>query len=176
VRGELTRASLRELMQELARTSPKRGTFVVYIVGGGTAVLCGWRSSTIDADLYAEREEVFRDIQGIKERLRLNVEFVRPEHFVPPLAGTDGRHVFVERIGNVEFYHYDPYAQLLSKIVRGFRKDLLDARRFVASGMVDPEAFRALVAAIPTSAYARYPNLTRAAVVDAVEAFLGRPR
>ena len=172
MRRELTGEALRELMSELARTAPRRRSFRVYVVGGGTAVLAGWRSSTIDADLSADRDEVFRDIQGIKERLRLNVEFVRPEDFVPALAGSAARHRFIERVGNIDFHHYDPYAQLLSKVVRGFRKDLLDAERFVGSGWVDPRRFRDLVESIPDSAYARYPNLSRASVVDAVGAFL----
>jgi len=174
VRRELTREALRELMEELSRTAPDRESFRVYVLGGGTAVLAGWRSSTIDADLYAEREEVFRDVQGIKERLRLNIEFARPEQFVPALAGSAERHLFIDRVGNVDFYHYDPYAQLLSKIVRGFRKDLLDADRFVTSGMVDPRRFRTLVRGIPESAYARYPNLSRVSVLATVNEFLSR--
>lgn len=169
VRRELTREALRELMEEIARTAPREESFRVYIVGGGTAVLEGWRNSTIDADLFAERDEVFRDVQGIKERLRLNVEFARPEFFVPQLGGSGDRHVFVDRVGGVEFYHYDPYAQMFSKLVRGFRKDLLDAESFVRSGMVDVARFRALVRQIPDSAYAGYPNLTRDAVWGAVE-------
>lgn len=68
-------------------------------------------------------------------------------------------------------YHYDPHSQMLSKIVRGFGKDLRDADRFVSSGMVDPAEFRALVGGIPQAAYARYPSLTRAAVAAAVEQF-----
>ena len=64
-------------MGELARTAPRGGMFRVYLVGGGTAVLAGWRSATIDADLCADRDEVFRDIQGIKERLQLNIR-IRP--------------------------------------------------------------------------------------------------
>lgn len=159
-------------MHELARTAPREGAFRVYFVGGGTAVQAGWRTATIDADLHADDEAVFRDVQGIKERLAINIELARPEHFVPPLEGSADRHVFVDRVGNVEFDHYDPYAQLLSKIVRGFRKDLLDAERFVSSGMVDPGRFLQLVKRIPDSAYARYPNLSRAAVEDAVEEFL----
>lgn len=155
-------------MRELARTAPTGGRFRVYLVGGGTAVLQGWRPSTIDADLYAEREEVFQDVQGIKNRLALNIEIARPEHFVPPLAGTDDRHVFIDRVGDIDFFHYDPYAQLLSKIVRGFRKDLLDADDFLSSGMVDPARFRDLVWAIPDSTFTRYPNLSRDAVRAAV--------
>ena len=172
MRRELTREALHELMEELARTAPRGPTFRVFVVGGGTAVLSGWRPSTIDADLYAERDEVFRDIQGIKARLGLDVEFARPEQFVPPLPGTPDRHVFIERLGDVEFFHYDPYAQLLSKIVRGFRKDLLDAERFLESGMVDPESFRTLVDGIPDAEYARYPALSPEGVRAAVAGFL----
>lgn len=102
VRRPLTREAFRELMEELARTAPAGRSFEVYVVGGGTAVLAGWRPATIDADLYAERDEVFRDIQAIKERLRLNVEFARPEHFVPPLAGSSDRHVFIDRVGRID--------------------------------------------------------------------------
>lgn len=69
-----------------------------------------------------------------------------------------------------------PYAQTLSKIVRGFRKDLRDAERFVESGMVDPDRFRALVRAIPESEYARYPNLSPDSVAAAVDDFLSGRR
>jgi hypothetical protein len=172
LRRELTGEALRELMSELARAAPRRRSFRVYVVGGGTAVLAGWRSATLDADLYADRDEVFRGIQGIKGRLRLNIEFVRPEDFVPALQGTAERHRFIERVGSIDFYHYDPYAQLLSKVVRGFRKDLLDAQRFVSSGWVDPRGFRDLVGAIPDSAYSRYPSLSRESVLEAVRGFL----
>jgi len=144
----------------------------VYFVGGATAVLQGWRASTIEADLYAGKDAIFHDIQNIKERLQLNIEFARPEDFVPALAGSDDRHVFIETIGNVSFYHYDPYAQLLSKVVRGFNRDLQDAKSFLDSGLVDPERFRALVGEISDAAYAKYPSLSRRAVQDAVEDFL----
>ena len=172
MREELTQDRLRALMQEVARTSPRGKTYRVYLVGGGTAVHAGWRSSSIDADLFSEDEAVFRDIQGIKERLNINVEFARPEHFVPALRDSDNRHVFVETVGRVSYFHYDPYAQVLSKVVRGFQQDLDDARHFVQSGMVDTQMLRALVEQIPESAYARYPNLSRPAVLQALEEFL----
>jgi hypothetical protein len=159
-------------MEELARTAPRGGTFRVYLVGGGTAVYAGWRDSSIDVDLFSDDEEVFRDIQDIKERLNVNIEFARPEHFVPPLDGSAERHLLIESHGGVSFYHYDPYAQVLSKVVRGFERDLEDARRFVLSGMVDPIRLRSLVEEIPEAAWAKYPNLTNSAVRAAVEVFL----
>ena len=174
VRHELTREGLDDLMKELARSAPGRRSFKVYFVGGGTAVYAGWRASTIDADLYSDDEQVFHDIQGIKERLNVNIEFARPEDFVPPLSGSDNRHVFIKAVSRVSFFHYDPYAQILSKLVRGFERDVQDARCFISSGMVDTRRLRALVGEIPNEAYAKYPALTKRAVLDAVEDFLSQ--
>ncbi len=53
-------------------TSPYR----VYLVGGATAVLLGWRDSTIDVDLkiIPESDEVFRSLPPLKERFQMNIE------------------------------------------------------------------------------------------------------
>jgi len=122
--------------------------------------------------LYAANEAVFHDIQRIKETQRINVEFARPEHFVPPLAGAADRHLFIATLGGVSYFHYDPYSQVLSKVVRGFRRDLEDARRFIDTGLVDVARLQTLVDAIPDSAFAKYPALSPAAIRDAVNAFL----
>lgn len=172
MRNEITRDRLRALMVEFARTAPRGGTYRVYLVGGGTAVYAGWRDSSIDVDLFSDDEEVFRDIQGIKERLNVNIEFARPEHFVPPLQGSSERHLPIETHGGISFFHYDPYAQILSKVVRGFERDLEDARQFILRGMVDPVRLRSLVVEIPDPIWSKYPSLTRPAVLEAVEEFL----
>lgn len=46
----------------------------VYLVGGVSAVLFGWRSSTVDIDLKIEPEldEILRRLPEIKEELQLN--------------------------------------------------------------------------------------------------------
>jgi hypothetical protein len=163
-------------MEAIGESAPRGVPYRVYVVGGGTAVYYEWRKTSIDADLFSEDDEVFRDIQAIKERLNVNVEFVRPEYFVPPLEGSSNRHVYIDTFGSVGFYHYDPYAQVLSKIVRGFVRDLDDARRFITSGMVDPETLGALVEGISDASYARYPNLTSAGVRAAVKSFLSGSR
>ncbi len=175
MRNPLTRERLLALMHELARTAPRRGVYRVYITGGGTAVYLGWRKASVDADLSADRDEVFRDIQGVKERLKANIEFASPADFVPPLKGSAARHIPIEKIGGVTFFHYDPYMQLLAKITRGFQRDLDDARNFLRSGLVDAQKFKSLIAEIPDSAYSKYPNLSRAGVEKAVEDFLAKP-
>lgn len=172
--ASLTREHLVRLMKELAQSAPRRGAFRVYLVGGGTEIYLGWRRSSINVDLFSEEDVVFRDIQKIKERLNINIEFARPEDFVPPLEGSADRHVFIEKRGAISFYHYDPYAQLFSKVVRGFARDLEDARNFVESATVDPGQFRALVRNIPDAAYAGYPSLSRKGVEAAVNRFLSQ--
>lgn len=176
MRPEVTRDRLRALLHAIAESAPGPGPYRVYLVGGGTAVYVGWRPSSVDADLFSEEEEVFARIQEIKERLKINVEFARPEQFVPPLPGTENRHVFLERIGAVDFFHYDPYAQVLAKVVRGFARDMDDAEHFVREGMVDPEVLRELVASVPEDAYSRYPALSAAAITGAVRGFLATLR
>ena len=88
------------------------------------------------------------------------------------MPGSEDRHIFIEAIGGVSFFHYDPYAQLFSKIVRGFRQDLEDAGRFLDDGLVDTERFRKLVHGIPAESYSRYPSLSQATVEDVVQDFL----
>jgi hypothetical protein len=174
VREPLTRDRLHALMRALAGSAPAGARIRAYFVGGATAVDRGWRGSTIDADLHATDDRLFTGIQSIKDRLSVNVELARPEQFVPPLEGSEHRHIFVETIGQVDYFHYDPYAQLLSKVVRGFRRDIEDAGRFLDDGLVEAERFRELVRAIPDESYSRYPNLSRAGVETAVEQFLSR--
>ena len=159
-------------MKELARSARVDKEYRVFLVGGGSALIGGWRESTIDADLYSDDEDIFRDVQELKERLQVNIEFARPENFVPPLEGSRQRHLFIRKMGRVSYYHYDPYSQALSKIVRGFTRDLADAEAFITSGMVDAGRLRALVNAIPDSAWAKYPALSSRAVRSAVDDFL----
>ena len=57
----------------------------VFLVGGTSAVLLGWRDSTMDVDLAVrpENDAMLRAIPHLKERLHLNVEFASPDLFIP---------------------------------------------------------------------------------------------
>lgn len=52
----------------------------VYFVGGGSAVLFGWRPTTIDLDLKlsSNDDEILRILAEAKERLRINIELASP--------------------------------------------------------------------------------------------------
>jgi len=111
-----------------------------YLTGGATAVLIGWRASTIDVDirLVPESDVLMRAIQRIKEELEINVELAAPDDFIPVPAGWEGRSVFVATEGRTSFYHFDPYSQALGKLERAHEQDLSDVRAMIDRGLVEP--------------------------------------
>jgi hypothetical protein len=129
-----------------------------YLTGGATAVLYGWRSSTIDVDLrlIPESDRLYQAIPRLKESLRVNVELAAPDQFIPELPGWRDRSIFVAKNGRVSFFHYDLYAQALAKIERGHRQDLVDVRELLERGLIEPASLRRLFEAIEPFLY-RYP-------------------
>ena len=97
---------LREFMRALGRgvTHPAR----VYFTGGATAVLHGWRDSTIDVDLkLVPDDEILRAIPALKERLSMNIELAAPDDFIPVRNGWEERSAFVAQEGPLTFFHFD---------------------------------------------------------------------
>jgi hypothetical protein len=142
----------------------------LYLVGGATAVLQGWRPSTIDVDLVLipESDEILRAIPELKRDLELNVEIAAPHHFIPELPGWQERSLFVEQIRQLSIYHYDPYSQALSKLERRHAKDVTDVESMVAAGLVDPERLGSLFESIEPELY-RFPAIDPASFRRAVE-------
>jgi hypothetical protein len=112
----------------------------VYLVGGTTAVLLGWRETTIDVDFVMRPEDdaLLRAIPELKERLHINVEMASPLDFIPVPPGWEDRGTFIAQVRRVSFYHFDLYAQALAKVERGHRQDLDDVREMLARGLVEP--------------------------------------
>ena len=126
---ELTDADrLRRFMQALGAEAESETR--VYLTGGATAVLLGWRATTIDVDVTFEPEEdaVLRALPRLKDELLVNVELVSPAHFVPVPAGWEARSPVVAREGRLTFRHFDPYAQALAKLERAHAQDLASFR------------------------------------------------
>ena len=101
---------------------PRRGR--IYLVGGASAVLLGWRAMTVDVDLKLDPEPIgaFEAIAELKDSLDINIELAAPDQFIPALPGWRERSPFVARHGRVAFHHYDFYGQALGKIERGHRR------------------------------------------------------
>jgi hypothetical protein len=132
----------------------------VYLTGGGSAVLLGWRPGTIDVDIRVvpELDSLFRALPGLKEELQLNIELASPADFIPELPGWEMRSRFITREGKVSFFHYDLYAQALAKIERGHELDIADVAAMLERGLVDREKLRGLFEEIFPKLY-RYPAI-----------------
>ena len=172
MRGLADTARLRRFFEELAREA--EGDVDIYVTGGATAVLIGWRASTIDADILMvpEQDALYRALPRLKEELQINVEIASPAHFIPELPGWKERRLLIDRVGRVAFYHYDPYSQALAKVERGHAKDLADVAQLLARGLVEPRRLRQLFEAIQPRMH-RYPAVDPASFRKRLEEALG---
>ncbi len=158
MRPPVEKAKLRELARALGRVTSEPAR--LYLTGGATAVIEGWRASTVDVDIRLEPEldVLLRQLPTLKERLDVNIELVSPADFIPELPGWRERSPFVFRDGNISVHHFDLYSQALAKIERGFDQDLQDVAEMIERELVSPPRLRALFTAIEDDLY-RYPAI-----------------
>lgn len=158
MRSTVDPSKVQQLLRELGRRA--RGPGRIYLVGGASALLKGWRSSTIDVDIKLDPEPkgIFEAIAELKRELDLNIELASPDHFLPPLPDWRARSQFIERHGQVEFFHYDFRAQALAKLARGHDRDLADVQAMVERGLVLVEELAEALESIRAQLI-RYPAL-----------------
>jgi hypothetical protein len=148
-----------------------------YFTGGATAVLSGWRPSTIDVDLklVPESDLLLQAIPRLKERLQVNVELASPDDFIPVPVGWEDRSPFIARHGHLSFHHFDLYSQTLAKLERGHAQDLVDVRTMLDRGLIEAHRGLTYFDAIEPELY-RYPAVDPASFRRAVQAAFGGPR
>jgi hypothetical protein len=170
MRAEADKVRLERFMVALGNLV--RGPGRIYLTGGATAVLHGWRETTIDVDLKPDPEPpgLFEALARLKDELDINVELASPDHFIPAIPGWEQRSLYIARHGPVEFFHYDPYAQALSKLLRGHDRDLLDVRSLVRAGLVEKDRLREMFGRIE-ALLIRYPALDPATFRESVARF-----
>jgi hypothetical protein len=170
MRESVTSERLRAFMRELAADAREEGR--VYFTGGASAVVRGWRDSTVDVDvkLVPDSDAILRAIPALKERLQINVELASPADFVPELPRWQERSIFIARERRLDFFHYDFYSQALAKLERGHRKDRDDIEAMVRDGLVQRATLLALFVEIEPLLF-RYPAIDAASLRRTVAAF-----
>lgn len=173
MRHELDAERVRRFMQKLG--SQVRGAGRVYLTGGASALLFGWRSSTADVDIRLDPEPLgaFEAIRDLKRDLDMNIELASPQDFLPELDGWRARSVFISREGQVDFFHYDFNAQALSKIARGHDRDLSDVEQMLQRGLIREEDLSKFFEAMKPGLI-RYPALDADALQARLQTFLER--
>jgi hypothetical protein len=168
MRALADRERIQRFMQRLGEAAD--GETRAYFTGGATAVLHGWRATTIDVDLklVPERDSLLRAIPILKERLQINVELASPDQFIPVPDGWEDRSPFIVQEGRLAFHHFDLYAQALAKVERGHAQDLADVDEMLRRGMIEPEGAIEYFVRIEPRLY-RYPAVDGASFRQAVE-------
>jgi hypothetical protein len=169
MRRPVDAARVREFMRALGREADREGR--AYLVGGSTAVLMGWRQSTIDIDLKLEPESdrLLRAIADLKERLDVNLELASPDQFIPELPGWRERSQWIAREGKLDFHHYDVYAQALAKLERGHTQDRADVEQMISRRLVELGELQRRFDEIEPLLY-RFPAIDPSSFRQAVEA------
>lgn len=173
MRALLDAERLRRFIDALGQAA--RGPGTVYLTGGASAVLVGWRTSTVDVDLKLDPEPAgaFDAIARLKDELDVNVELASPDQFIPALPGWRERSRHITRVREVTFCHYDYYAQALAKLERAHARDIADVEAMVERGLVE----RGRVAGYFDDVRAelvRYPAIDVETYAASVAEFVGR--
>lgn len=161
-------------MERLGRaaSSPLR----VYLVGGSSAVLMGWRDATIDVDLAMRPSDdaMLRAIPDTKNALDINIELASPADFIPLPAGWEDRSPLIARRHHASFHHFDFYSQALAKLERGHRQDVGDVRAMWERGLVEPNRLQQYFDEIEPELF-RFPAIDPPAFRRAVTAMFAEP-
>ena len=170
MRERVSGKALEQFMKAVGRAGKTSAR--IYFVGGATAVMLGWRETTIDIDLklVPEVNEILRALPELKERLEINVELASPADFIPTLPGWEDRSQYIGREGTVDFFHYDFYAQALAKLERAHATDMIDVKQMLERGLVEPARLLELFTRIEELLY-KYPAIDPKSFRQAVEDF-----
>jgi hypothetical protein len=173
MRSSVDPQKIEQLMEALGKEA--RGPGCIYFTGGTSALLIGWRGSTVDVDIRLDPEPsgIFQAIAKLKQELNINIELASPQDFLPSLPGWRDRSVFIVKRGQISFYHYDFTAQALAKLSRGFDRDIRDVEAMYDRKLFSltklGECFEAIVPEI-----IRFPSLNADVLKSRVENFIDR--
>src|SRR5215469_12819065 len=158
MRRKVTVETLRRFMQELAGAARSPGN--VYLTGGATALLLGFRQQTIDIDIKLDPEPagVFEAIAALKNQLHVNVELASPNYLIPANRRWRETSRYVASIGQLQFYHYDFTLQVLAKLERGHAQDLEDVANLIRGGFTTAPDVESALAEIEPGLL-RYPAI-----------------
>ena len=128
---------IQSVLQKLGERVPQSSRLI--LVGGGALALLGSPRLTIDIDFVGDDvspSELHQTIMQAAKELKIFVEPVPMEKFIPLPDGSSDRNIRICQFGNLEVFVADPYSIALSKLDRGFDTDFDDIIFLIQSGHV----------------------------------------
>jgi hypothetical protein len=120
-------SELHSVLNDLGERVPPASQLV--LVGGSALMLLGSPRPTLDIDFYGDDihpSELHRQILNIAKELKVNIEAVPLDRFIPLPEGSEDRKIAIGQFGNLDVYVADPYSIALSKVDRGLKEDFDD--------------------------------------------------
>jgi hypothetical protein len=128
----------------------------IHILGGSALVLLGRSRRTLDLDFAGsdlpsgERGELRERLEQGAAEMKVAIEPIPFEQFVPLPSDAATRHRYVGQFGKLTVYVFDPYSIALSKVERGFKTDIDDVVFMLRHRIIALSALETCVnAAIP---------------------------
>ncbi|MBI5352427.1 MAG: nucleotidyl transferase AbiEii/AbiGii toxin family protein [Chloroflexi bacterium] len=101
----------------------------LFLVGGSALTLLGSPRPSLDIDFVGDDvhpNELHRAIMAKAKEMKLQVDIVPIDRFVPLPEGNEQRSIYIGQFANLEIYVIDPYSIALSKLDRGLFTDFDD--------------------------------------------------
>lgn len=109
----------------------------IYLIGGSALSMFGNTRPTVDIDFHMDTEhELAAKIETLSAERNVFVDIIEMHEFVPIPAGQETRHVFIDQIGSLKVYMYDPLSIALGKLGRAFEEDIEDIQFMVDKEMI----------------------------------------
>lgn len=146
--GSLSQETLQKLLLAVADRYREPATIV--LLGGCALALLGSPRPTLDIDYVGsdlDKNDLQQLIEQVADEMKIEIEAVPIEQFIPLPEGADERKIHVDRYGSIDVYILDPYAIALSKLDRGFESDIEDVLFLIQHNLVEISQLESVVAA-----------------------------
>jgi hypothetical protein len=136
-----------EYLNQLGKAYQEEAT--LYLIGGSALCLLGNPRRTMDIDISlaspAENQALLDAMTTIASEMKVELEVITIEEFVPTPAGASQRHQFIGQFDKIAAFIYDPYTLALSKLARGLETDIQDVLFLLANGIIEMAKLESIV-------------------------------
>jgi len=123
----MDKTKLESILTTLGKQLPPASQ--LFLIGGSALTLLGSERPSLDIDFVGDDvhpNELHRMIMDKAKEMKLQVDAVPIERFIPLPDGNEQRNIFIGQFANLDVYVIDPYSIALSKVDRGLLTDFDD--------------------------------------------------
>ncbi len=119
----------------------------LFLIGGSALTLLGSPRPSLDIDFVGDDvhpNELHRTIMDKAKEMKLQVDAVPIDRFIPLPDGNEQRSIYIGQFANLEIHVIDPYTIALSKLDRGLFTDFDDIIFLIKNGHITQEELEAI--------------------------------